>query len=122
MAKDIKPPKMTVIPEKKTVKNEYGIEMSSKTHEIDPRPMFSISEKAFPEIKGWVVGQKYNLEIEVEQTAAKIADYGDDKGNLVADFRISGIMVDADADEKSEASTKKDTKEKYPKGMIKNKK
>lgn len=121
MAKDIKAPKMTIIPEKKTVKNEYAEEMSSKVHEIDPRPMFSINETTFPAIKGWVVGQKYNLEIEVEQTASRIADYGDDKGKLVADFRISGIMVDSDSDDKKESASKS-TNEEYPKAMIKTKK
>jgi len=29
-------------------------------------PIFSLSEKDFPAIKGWKVGEKYKLEIEVE--------------------------------------------------------
>lgn len=96
--------KMIEIPEKKTVPNQYAIESKEKKHTIDPRPRFSVSEEILPAIKEWTTGKKYMMEIEVEQTGSRIEDYGDDKGKLVADFRISGIKVedkskDDDADE-----------------------
>ena len=120
MAKTISAPKMTIIPDQKTVKNEFAIESNSKTHVVDPRPCFRINETTFPAIKGWIVGQKYKLEIEAEQVSSSIETWGDDKGKMVAEFRISGIMVDSDVDDKDDKGS--ESEEKYPKAMIKNKK
>ncbi len=57
----------------------------------DPRPCFSISETDLPEIKSWTIDGKYNLEIEVEMRGIREADYGNDKGKKIAEFRISKI-------------------------------
>lgn len=111
---------MTKIPSSKTVKDEWAMTEKTGMRTEDPRPSFCLTESVFPQIKDWKVGEKYKLEVEVEQVGSRIDDYGDNKGKMVADFKISGIMVDADADEKGE-SADKETKD-YPKAMIKNKK
>ena len=71
--------------------------------------------------------------MEVEMTGSRIEDYGDDKGKLKANFKISGIMVDADEmkaggvvkknpemmESKKDMETKMETKkEKFPSGMM----
>lgn len=109
MTKAIKPPKMVVIPEKKVVKQEKSEVKDSYT--TDPRPTFSVSELVYPKIKDWKTGQKYKMEIEVEQVGSEISDWGDDKGKMVNRFKICGIA----AEEKSESSD-------YPSGMTKGKK
>ncbi len=38
-------------------------------------PSFSLTEKDLPEIKKWMVGGKYKLEIEVEQIASEKSEY-----------------------------------------------
>ncbi len=114
----MKAPSMTMIPSEKKVPNTYAKEMKEPTHVIDPRPQFSINADLLPAIKDWKTGQKYKLEIEVEQTGSRIETYGDDKGKLVGEFRISGVMVDNDTDE-----AKEEPKGSFPKGMtVKNKK
>ncbi len=114
----MKVPKMIVIPEKKMVENQYKNDMTDEKREIDPRPQFCISEDVLPAIKTWSTGQKYKMEIEVEQVGSRISDYGDDKGKLVADFKISGIMPDTDSDESKEEMKKGGTIKKYPEAMI----
>lgn len=107
MAKDIQPPKMHVIPEKKMIKDDMIMEGKSKgMREIDPRPQFSINAEEFPAIKEWSVGKKYKVEIEVEMVGNEIGDWGDDKGKNVARFKICGIMSDEDKDDDSEDSGK----------------
>ncbi len=113
---------MVNIPDKKTVPNEYGIEAKSKTKVIDPRPQFSANEDVLPAIKDWSVGKKYPLEVMVEMTGSRIGGQWDDenKGKLVADFRICGIAVDDDADEKDkkpEPETKESKFKKVTKGL-----
>ncbi len=118
----MKPPKMIAIPSEKKVENTYAKEMTEKQHTIDPRPQFCISAELFPAIKEWKTGEKYKLEVEVEQMGSRIETYGDDKGKLIADFRISGIMVDSDKDDskdKGEKELKKggEVKSKFPEAM-----
>lgn len=110
----MKAPKMILIPEKKTVPNEYGMESKSKTREVDPRPSFSVDAETFPAIKDWNVGKKYTLEVEVEMTGSNIGDkWSDNPGKLTASFKICGIMEDTDDDnEEDENSFKSVVKDK----------
>lgn len=102
--------KMTIIPEKKVVPNEYGIESKSKTREIDPRPQFSVDAETLPQIKDWSVGKKYKMEIEAEMVGSNIAEkWSDNPGKLTASFKISGIMQDDDEDEKEKSSIDDDS-------------
>ena len=92
--------KMTEISDRKVIKDNY--EGNSKSERIiDPRPEFTITADTLPAIKDWSVGKKYKLEIEVEMTGSRIEDWGDDKGKLKCNFKISGIMVDNDFDDKA---------------------
>ncbi len=106
----MKTPAMIIIPSKKMVENTYKNEISDEKRAIDPRPSFCISEDVLPAIKDWKTKGKYKLEIEVEQVGSRVSDYGDDKGKLVADFKISGIMVEGDKKEEDEDKE-------YPKAM-----
>ncbi len=102
----MKPPKkvkLTVIPSSKdedmhTLKSEAK---EPKINTYDPRPQFSIGVDEFPEIKDWVTGKKYKLEIEVEQTGSRIKDWGNNKGKLEGTYKITKIGSDNDADEVS---------------------
>lgn len=103
-----KRPPMKKIPSKKVVKDEYpAVELKNTEREIDPRPEFSVNAEALPAIKDWSVGKKYMIEMEVEMIGSRIQDWGDDKGKLVASFKINGIAADNDEAEESE----------FPEGM-----
>lgn len=113
----MKPPKMIMIPDSKMVKDEFS--SSKAKREVDPRPEFSITADALPAIKDWSVGKKYMVEMEVEMTGSRIEDYGDDKGKLKGQFKISGIMPE-EAGEKEKEGMKKGgevKKSSYPEGM-----
>lgn len=114
----MKAPKMTkvVIPTEKKIKNTDTFS-SEKKRIIDPRPSFSIAEDVLPAIKDWKTKGRYNLEIEVEQTGSRIEDYGDNKGKLVGEFRICGIMVDKEEGGKSEEKGDKEDKSEFPEKM-----
>ncbi len=114
--KAITPPKMTVIPDKKIVKDDCCPTPNGK-REIDPRPEFSVSADILPAIKDWSVGKKYMIEIEAEMIGSRIEDWGDDKGKLKGNFKISGIAVDADKDESGEGMNKGGTVKKNPETM-----
>ncbi len=111
----MKPPKkkkLVIIPSEK---NEDMVTLKSEAKEpkintYDPRPQFSIGVDEFPEIKTWVTGQKYRLEIEVEQTGSRIEDWGNNKGKLVGTYKITKIGSDNDED---------DTSKNFPEAMKK---
>ncbi len=120
MKKDAKAPSMKKIPSEVTVKDtSTKVEKNGTVdRKIDPRPSFRINADLLPQIKDWSAGKKYPLEIEVEMTGSRIEDWGEDKGKLVGEFKICGIMADTDADDKggkeSEISKSlKAEKEKY---------
>lgn len=99
----MKAPKMTKIPsEKKIIDKDNSVMKKGKVEHmertIDPRPSFSVNAEILPQIKDWSVGKKYKIEIEAEMVGSRIEDWGDDKGKLVASFKISGIMQDTDDD------------------------
>jgi len=110
----MKTPPLKKIPEKKViVDNDYKTLENGKTERVvDPRPEFSVTEEVMPQIKDWVVGKKYRMEVEVEMVGSRIEDWGDDKGKLKANFKISGIGEDSDEDEEEE----------FPEAMKKSKK
>jgi len=114
----MKPPKkvkLTVIPTEKKVEEKASEVMSEKSsgRTFDPRPEFRIGEDEFPQIKEWVTGKKYKLEIEVEQVGGRIEDWGDQKGKLVGSYKITKIGSDNDQDEETEKN--------FPKAMQKKK-
>ena len=53
-------------------------------------PSFSVTVKDLPEIKGWKVGKKYMLEMEVEMTSMSKDEYMD-KSFIEARFKIHKI-------------------------------
>ncbi len=114
----MKVPSMNKIPSEKTIKLSY--DPKAKTEKIDPRPEFRINAEEFPDIKNWSTGSKYKLMIEVEQVGSEIGEWGDDKGKMIARFKINGIASAEDGkEEKKEA---KEEKTKFPKAMYGEKK
>lgn len=98
-----KAPAMKKIPSSKTVKdNDYKVKEGVTERTFDPRPEFSVTDEILPAIKDWSVGKKYRFEVEVEMIGSRIEDWGDDKGKLKGNFKISGIMVDHDKNEDDE--------------------
>lgn len=89
----MKVPKMTTIPSsKKVVDDEVTKSESGKVERtIDPRPEFSVNADEFPSIKGWAVGEKYMVIMEVEQVSSSIGEWGDDKGKHTARFKVNKI-------------------------------
>lgn len=78
-------PKLKKIPVRKSTP-ALDMEM-----DLDPMfpPSFHVTSKQMPEIKSWEVGEKYRLEIEVEQTGKRAS-----KGSHTnADFEITGYRV-----------------------------
>lgn len=61
-------------------------------------PSFSLTVKDLPEIKNWKVGNKYKLEIEVEQTSMAKEEYMQDQP-LTARFRITKIKANEEDEE-----------------------
>lgn len=107
------PKKLKVIPEKKVIEDEYAKTEKSGKRTIDPRPEFSVSEEIMPQIKDWSVGKKYRFEVEAEMTGSRIQDYGDDKGKLVSNFKISGIAEEEKEEKEKPSMAKVADKEKY---------
>ena len=59
-------------------------------------PTVSLDAEDLPEIKDWRVGEKYKLELEVEQVSASKDDYmmeGDKKHPMTARFRIIKVTT-----------------------------
>lgn len=118
----MKPPKLKKLPESiksESVKMEEG---------FDNRPTFEISEDMLSEVKEWKVGEKYMLMMEVEQTSARVKDYGNDKGKVCATFKITKIaecdMEEDESDEYAKGGTvsSEKAKEILKDGKIRNKK
>jgi len=79
-----KAPKLKMLKEDK--KSEWG----------DGLPTLHLDEKHLPEIKDWKIGEEYMLDVKVKMTNHGIQDYGDNKGNINATFKIVGIAADKD--------------------------
>lgn len=82
---------MNLIPSKKIIKDEFAISDKSGKREIDPRPEFEVNVEELPDIKEWKTGEKYKIMMEVQQVSSSLGEYGDDKGKLVARFKVNGI-------------------------------
>lgn len=65
-------------------------------------PTFSLDEQQLPEIKGWQVGKKYRLEIEVELVSLGKNEYAT-KEPLDASFKIKKIRDLTPSDEELRA-------------------
>ena len=74
-----------------------------------PQPSVSLSEDDLPEIKGWKVGSKYYIVLEVEQTRLSKGDiFMDEKDRKYeASFKILSAKV-ADKDYESEDTEEAD--------------
>jgi len=53
----------------------------------DMSPSLHLEEKDLPELKGWKVGNKYKINLEVEQTGSQIDEY-DGQRKQRATFKI----------------------------------
>lgn len=82
-----KAPKMRSLVDEKVVKSKID-------ETYDGRPDINFTEKELPEIKDWKVGEKYTVELEIEQTGMNIIGYGKDKGKMSATFKISKVGVE----------------------------
>lgn len=83
-----KAPKMKTIPSSM----KKNMDMSSEEkNTYDPRPSFSISEKVLPKINDMKVGDKCKMEMEAEMTGMQTQDWGNEKGQKTANFKITKI-------------------------------
>jgi hypothetical protein len=82
-----------------TLKGAKGYDFSEPSRLL---PSFSLSTKDLPDIKNWSVGQKYKLEIEVEQTEMSMNEYAPG-APLSARFRILKVKNIAESDEAKKA-------------------
>jgi len=67
------------------------------------KPSLYLSDKDLPDIKSWKVGNKYKLELVVEQKS-----YSEDGQRCSARFDILKIKPDGDAEEKVEIKGQKE--------------
>lgn len=111
---------MNVIPSKKKIKDEFVVSEKDGKREVDPRPEFEVNVEEFPDIKNWKTGEKYTIMMEVQQVGSMIGEYGDDKGKLVARFKVNGICSHDEKMENEEEEDEKDENGEYkgfPKAM-----
>lgn len=65
-------------------------------------PSFNLTAQDLPAIKGWSVGKKYKLELEVEQISMEKSEYMPGSP-LTARFRITKVKDISMSEEESEA-------------------
>ena len=68
-------------------------------------PSFSINEKQLPDIKNWKVGEKYEMEIEVEMTSISKSQYRTGEP-ITASLKVTKIGVTDTEDEATKEAKK----------------